>query len=113
MAWPSMGSRATRDSVFPSIGLTGVKALRAKGSDKAGVIPAVDLIAGLRQAADLSTLAVGRNMVVVGGGMTAADATVRSKLLGVESVTMANRRDRAVMAASGVEQDPAAAKGGG
>ncbi len=105
------GLKADCDAVFLSIGLTGVKALRAEGHDRTGVVPAVDFIAGLRQATDLAALAVGRNVVVIGGGMTAVDAAVQSKLLGAEHVTMAYRRDRAAMAASGFEQDLAAAKG--
>jgi dihydropyrimidine dehydrogenase (NAD+) subunit PreT len=40
--------------VFLGIGLAGVNALRAEGEDKAGVRDAVDFIAELRQAADLS-----------------------------------------------------------
>ncbi|MCV2886803.1 NAD(P)-dependent oxidoreductase [Ruegeria aquimaris] len=103
--------RADYDAVFLSIGLAGVNALRAAGEDKAGVRDAVDFIAELRQADDLSALPVGRNVVVIGGGMTAIDAAVQSKLLGAENVTVAYRRSRAEMGASGFEQDLAASKG--
>ena len=48
----------------------------------------LDCVAELRQAGDLSALPVGRNVVVIGGGMTAVDAAVQSKLLGAESVTV-------------------------
>ena len=41
---------------------------------------------------DLTGLPVGRNVVVIGGGMTAVDAAVQCKLLGAENVTMAYRR---------------------
>ncbi|MCE8538304.1 NAD(P)-dependent oxidoreductase [Ruegeria pomeroyi] len=103
--------RADFDAVFLSIGLAGVNALRAAGEDKEGVRDAVDFIAELRQAGDLSALPVGRNVVVIGGGMTAIDAAVQSKLLGAENVTVAYRRSRAEMGASGFEQDLAASKG--
>jgi glutamate synthase (NADPH/NADH) small chain len=49
--------------------------------------------------------------VVIGGGMTAVDAAVQSKLLGAEEVTMVYRRGKEQMNASGFEQDLAAAKG--
>ncbi|NDW43600.1 NAD(P)-dependent oxidoreductase [Ruegeria sp. PrR005] len=103
--------RADYDAVFLSIGLAGVNALRAAGEDKEGVRDAVDFIAELRQAGDLSALPVGRNVVVIGGGMTAIDAAVQSKLLGAENVTVAYRRSRAEMGASRFEQDLAASKG--
>ena len=96
------------DAVFLSIGLTGVNALRAEGE---ATTDAVDFIADLRQSSDLSALPVGRNVVVVGGGMTAVDAAVQAKLLGAEAVTIAYRRDRSAMSASGFEQDLAASKG--
>jgi dihydropyrimidine dehydrogenase (NAD+) subunit PreT len=54
---------------------------------------------------------VGRNVVVIGGGMTAIDAAVQSKLLGAESVTVLYRRGREAMPASRYEQDLAASKG--
>lgn len=103
--------KADYDAVFLSIGLAGVNALRADGEDKEGVRDAVDFIAELRQADDLTNLAVGRNVVVIGGGMTAVDAAVQSKLLGSENVTIAYRRGRDAMGASRFEQDLAATKG--
>ncbi|MEC8014641.1 MAG: NAD(P)-dependent oxidoreductase [Pseudomonadota bacterium] len=103
--------KADYDAVFLSIGLAGVNALRADGEDKDGVRDAVDFISELRQADDLTNLAVGRNVVVIGGGMTAVDAAVQSKLLGSENVTIAYRRGRDAMGASRFEQDLAATKG--
>lgn len=99
------------DAVFLSIGLAGVNSLRAAGEELDGVRDAVDFIEELRQAEDLSALPVGRNVVVIGGGMTAVDAAVQSKLLGAENVTIAYRRDREAMGASRFEQDLAASKG--
>jgi len=102
---------AQYDAVFLGIGLGGVNALRAEGEDADGVENAVDFIARLRQSTDLSTLPIGRRVVVIGGGMTAVDAAVQSKLLGAEEVTMVYRRGREEMNASGFEQDLAASKG--
>jgi glutamate synthase (NADPH/NADH) small chain len=102
---------AKYDAVFLGMGLGGVNALRADGEDAEGVDNAIDFIADLRQAEDVSKLPVGRRIVVIGGGMTAVDAAVQSKLLGAESVTMVYRRGKEQMNASGFEQDLAASKG--
>ncbi|PZX14850.1 NAD(P)-dependent oxidoreductase [Celeribacter halophilus] len=105
------GLKSEYDAVFLAIGLAGVNALRAEGEDKGGVLDAVDFISELRQAEDLSKLPVGRNVVVIGGGMTAVDAAVQAKLLGAQNVSMVYRRGRARMSASEYEQDLAASKG--
>ncbi|RDC72449.1 NAD(P)-dependent oxidoreductase [Rhodovulum sp. 12E13] len=102
---------AEYDAVFLGLGLAGVNALRSEGEEHHHVQDAVDFIAGLRQAGDLSTVAVGRDVVVIGGGMTAVDAAVQSKLLGAENVTIVYRRGQDRMSASTHEQDHAASKG--
>jgi glutamate synthase (NADPH/NADH) small chain len=99
------------DAVFLGMGLGGVNALRADGEDAQGVTNAVEFIAELRQASDLASLPVGRRVVVIGGGMTAIDAAVQSKLLGAEEVTICYRRGQEHMNASEFEQDLAAANG--
>ncbi|MEM7507566.1 MAG: NAD(P)-dependent oxidoreductase [Pseudomonadota bacterium] len=98
------------DAVVLAMGLGGVNALRAEGEDMDGVVDAVDFIAQVRQS-DRSDIPVGRNVVVIGGGMTAIDAAVQAKLLGAETVTIAYRRGRDAMGASRFEQDLAASKG--
>lgn len=103
--------RAGHDAVFLGIGLAGVNSLGIPGEDLDGVRDAVDFIAELRQAPDLAALPVGRDVVVIGGGMTAVDAAVQSKLLGAENVTMVYRRGRDRMSASRHEQDHAAQAG--
>ena len=103
--------RADFDAVFLGIGLQGVNALGIAGEDLEGVVNAVDFIADLRQAEDLSRVPVGRDVVVIGGGMTAIDAAVQAKLLGALNVSLVYRRGRERMAASPYEQELAAAKG--
>lgn len=103
--------KADFDAIFLGVGLGGVNALRADGENKDGVANAVDFIKTLRQSADLTQLPVGRDVVVIGGGMTAVDAAVQSKLLGAQNVTIAYRRGREGMSASPYEQDLASAKG--
>jgi glutamate synthase (NADPH/NADH) small chain len=99
------------DAVFLGMGLGGINALRADGEDAVGVENAVEFIAELRQTSDLASLPVGRRVVVIGGGMTAIDAAVQSKLLGAEEVTICYRRGQEHMNASGFEQDLASANG--
>ena len=99
------------DAVFLAIGLGGVNALGTEGEDKVGVRDAVDFIADLRQADDVAAVPIGRDVVVIGGGMTAIDAAVQAKLLGAMNVTLVYRRGRDRMNASVFEQDLAASKG--
>ena len=103
--------KADHDAVFLGMGLGGVNALAVDGGNKAGVLDAVEFIADLRQASDVASLPVGRDVVVIGGGMTAVDAAVQAKLLGALNVTLAYRRGRDRMNASRFEQDLAASKG--
>ena len=52
-----------------------------------------------------------RRVVVIGGGMTAIDAAIQSKLLGAEDVTILYRRGPLQMKASGYEQELAQTRG--
>jgi dihydropyrimidine dehydrogenase (NAD+) subunit PreT len=99
------------DAVFVGAGLGGVNGLGVPGEEMAGVEDAIDYIGALRQSADLSKLPVGRKVVVIGGGMTAVDVAVQSKLLGAEDVTIVYRRGKAHMKASEYEQHLAQTKG--
>jgi dihydropyrimidine dehydrogenase (NAD+) subunit PreT len=93
------------DALFLGMGLPNTHQLGVPGEALQGVQDAVDFIAALRQAEDLSTLPVGRQVVVIGGGMTAVDAAVQSKLLGAQEVHMVYRRGPEVMSASRAEQE--------
>ena len=99
------------DAVFLAIGLAGVNALHLPEEAAAGVEDAVDYIAEIRQASDLSALPVGRRVVVVGGGMTAIDIASQSKRLGAEDVTIVYRRGPEKMGASAYERELAQTDG--
>jgi len=98
-------------AVFLGMGLSTTQQLGVPGDDLNGVQDAVDFIATLRQTQDLSTLPVGRRVVVIGGGMTAVDAAVQSKLLGAEEVHIVYRRGQESMSASTAEQEWAQTNG--
>jgi len=98
-------------AVFLAIGLGGVNALGLAEEESPGVEDAVDYIAGIRQASDLSALPVGRRVVVVGGGMTAIDIASQSKRLGAEDVTIVYRRSPEKMGASAYERELAQTDG--
>ncbi|MBL8520245.1 MAG: NAD(P)-dependent oxidoreductase [Betaproteobacteria bacterium] len=93
------------DAVFLGMGLAGVNALGVTEPQAKGLRDAVTFIAELRQAGDYGGVPIGRQVVVIGGGMTAVDAAVQSRKLGAEDVTIVYRRGEEAMSASGYEQD--------
>ncbi|WP_457419024.1 NAD(P)-dependent oxidoreductase [Roseateles sp. P5_E7] len=97
------GLLAEYDAVFLGLGLGGVNALGLAEPELPGLRNAVDFIAELRQSAP-EIVPVGRKVVVIGGGMTAVDAAVQSRLLGAEQVTMVYRRGPDGLSASTHEQ---------
>ena len=103
--------RRDYDALFLGLGLAGTHRLGVPGETLAGVEDAVDFIGNLRQASDAGAVAVGRRVLVIGGGMTAVDAAVQSKLLGAETVDMVYRRGPEQMRASQHEQDLARTRG--
>ncbi len=103
--------KADYDAVFLSLGLANVNSLGLEGEDAPGCIDAVDYIADLRQAGDLANMPVGENIVVIGGGMTAIDVAIQTKLLGAKDVTIAYRRGAEQMGASQYEQELAQTHG--
>jgi glutamate synthase (NADPH/NADH) small chain len=106
------GLRKEFDAVFLGVGLAGVNALGVEGEGGlAGVLDAVDYIAKLRQSGNLGELAVGRRIVVIGGGNTAIDAAVQTKRLGAEEVTLVYRRGPDHMSATWHEQELAQVNG--
>ena len=96
--------RRHHDALFLGMGLQQAHLLGVPGEHLDGVQDAVNFIATLRQTPNLATLPVGRRVVVIGGGMTAVDAAVQSKLLGAQYVHIVYRRGPEGMSASGAEQ---------
>jgi len=100
--------RASFDAVYLAVGLAGTHRLGIDGESLHGVHDAVAFIATLRQAKTpeaLARLAVGRRVVVIGGGMTAVDVAVQSRLLGAERVDIVYRRGPEKMGASAAERE--------
>ena len=103
--------RKSYDAIFIGCGLQDTNKISIDNSADPLVEDAVDFIADLRQVKDFSSLPIGRNVVVIGGGMTAIDAAVQSQLLGAEKVTIIYRRNLDNMSASKKEQNNATSKG--
>ena len=104
--------RRDYDAVFLGMGLGSTNKLGLpRETELENVIDAVDYIAALRQAKDLSALPVGRRVLVIGGGMTAIDIAVQSKKLGAGTVTIVYRRGPEQMKASAYECELAQTSG--
>ncbi|WP_334043102.1 NAD(P)-dependent oxidoreductase [Burkholderia ambifaria] len=97
--------REQHDAVFLAMGLSGVRTLAIDGEQLTGVMNAVDFIEQVRQADGLENVPVGRRVVVIGGGNTAIDASVQSRKLGAERVTMVYRRGVDAMSATWAERE--------
>jgi dihydropyrimidine dehydrogenase (NAD+) subunit PreT len=93
------------DAVFLGLGLNASRQLGLTGEDAPGLMAAVDYIAALRQASDLTTLPVPKRAIVIGAGNTAIDMAVQIKRLGAEDVTLVYRRGADAMSATGHEQE--------
>lgn len=102
--------RRKYNAVFVGIGHNSVNMLGMENEDTEGVYNAVNFIERIRQE-ELTTLPVGRNVVVIGGGNTAIDMAVQIKKLGAESVTMVYRRGLDQMGATDYEQHVAQTNG--
>jgi dihydropyrimidine dehydrogenase (NAD+) subunit PreT len=104
--------RREYDAVFLGMGLGSTNKLGLpREGELENVVDAVEYIARLRQAKDLTALPVGRRVVVIGGGMTAIDIAVQSKRLGAQNVTIVYRRGADKMKASRFERELAQTSG--
>lgn len=95
--------RLGHDAVFLGIGQTGVRQLGLQDEHASGVRNAIDFIADVRQLPK-DRVAVGRRVIVLGGGNTAIDAAVQARCLGAEEVTIVYRRGPHHMSATTDEQ---------
>jgi len=95
-------------AVFVATGAHQSRRLEIPGEDCDGVIHGVDF---LREFSLNGTVALGRRVVVVGGGNTAIDAARTALRLGAEEVTIVYRRSRREMPADGEEIDAALEEG--
>ena len=96
-------------AVFLALGLGASRALGLAGENAPGSLPAVDYIAELRQADDLTQLSVPKRALVIGAGNTAIDMAVQIARLGCEDVTVVYRRGVESMSATKHEQEIAKA----
>lgn len=102
--------RKDYDAVFLAVGLAGVRAMGVEDEQIEGVIDAVSFIETLRSQ-DKKNVAVGRKVVVIGGGNTAVDAAVQARRLGAEDVFLVYRRGHEQMSATSVEREWAQTNG--
>jgi dihydropyrimidine dehydrogenase (NAD+) subunit PreT len=87
------------DAIFVGVGLGPTQALGIPGENLPGVIDALQFIAEYKTGKPR----VGESVVVVGGGNTAIDAAVASKLLGARESRILYRRGEREMPAFGFE----------
>lgn len=99
------------DAVFLSVGLGSTNKLGLDREDMGGVTDAIDFIEALRQTDDKAQMAIGSDIVVIGGGNTAVDAAVQAKKLGAGNVTLVYRRGEAAMSATAYEVELARKNG--
>ena len=95
-------------AVFLAIGAHQPQKLGIPGEDVEGVFHGVPF---LRAVALGETAALGKNVLVVGGGNTAIDTARTAVRLGAEQVTIVYRRNRAAMPANAWEVDEAEHEG--
>ncbi len=96
------------DAVFIGFGLGPAEKLNIPGENLAGVIDAMQFIAKYKT---MDPMPAGQRIVVIGGGNTAIDAAVASRLLGAGEVTITYRRGEADMPAFAFEYELAKTRG--
>lgn len=83
--------RAHHDAVVVAIGARNARRLSVPGSELAGVVPAVDYLAGATRAVlgktEPSVSAQGKDVVVIGGGDTGTDCVATALRQGAASIT--------------------------
>ncbi len=88
------------DAVYLSIGAMAAKPARIPGEDAEGVMSAIKFLADVNWNIPVS---IGKRVIVIGGGFTAADAVRTARRVGASDVTMMYRRTRKEMSAAAHE----------
>jgi NADPH-dependent glutamate synthase beta subunit-like oxidoreductase/ferredoxin len=88
------------DAVYLSIGAMAAKPTGIPGDDAEGVMSAIKFLADVNWN---ETVDVGKRVIVIGGGFTAADAVRTARRVGASEVTMQYRRTRTEMTAAAHE----------
>ncbi|MBT4769581.1 MAG: FAD-dependent oxidoreductase [Rhodospirillaceae bacterium] len=88
------------DAVYLSIGAMVAKPAGIPGDDAEGVMSAIKFLADVNWN---KTVDVGKRVIVIGGGFTAADAVRTARRVGASEVTMMYRRSRKEMSAAAHE----------
>jgi NADPH-dependent glutamate synthase beta subunit-like oxidoreductase len=101
--------RERYDAVYLAIGAHAGKTLDIEGEDKRGVMSAVEMLHAVGEGEKIDF--TGKDVVIVGGGNVAMDATRTSLRLGAKSVKCVYRRRRQDMTALAEEVDGAVAEG--
>lgn len=96
------------DAVFVSVGACLSKPASIPGEDAPNVLSVIDFLARVGRG---ERVEVGKKVIVVGGGFSAADAVRTSRRLGAADVTLMYRRSRAEMPAAAHEIDEAEVEG--
>lgn len=96
------------DAVFLGLGAGRTRSMKIEGDDAAGVVDVIDLLAAI---ASGERPAVGRRVLVIGGGDAAMDAARSALRLGAEQVHVLYRRTAEEMGATPHEVSRALAEG--
>lgn len=97
------------DAVFLGVGLGSTHKLGVEGEDLPFVEDAINFIEKIRRGE--KNLFVGEHVVVIGGGSTAIDVAIESRILGAKQVTIVVRRSISDMKATSVECELAQTQG--
>lgn len=101
--------REKHDAVYLAIGAHAGKSLGIEGDDKRGVMSAVEMLHAVGDGVKMDF--TGKNVIIIGGGNVAMDATRTSLRLGAKSVKCVYRRRKQDMTAMFEEVEGAVAEG--
>lgn len=100
--------RADNDAVYLALGAQKASSMRVEGEEIEGVLPGIGFLGAVSRD---ENYAIGKRVMVVGGGNTAIDAARTALRLGADEVTILYRRTRKEMPAWEEEIDAAEQEG--